>query len=199
MADTYGARPGGLGAVLMQLQDGHDRVIAYASRSLRDHEKNYGAFLLEMAAAVYGIEHFDTYLVGRQFVLKIDHKPLERMSQIHQKTLNRLQQLMLEHDFVLEYTKGADHVVPDFLSRNVVAAVEATGISIQQLQQNDPEIKDVQNILTKGVPFRERLPLVDRKVLEKVASQCDMRDGVCLLYTSPSPRDKRQSRMPSSA
>ena len=24
-------------------------------------------------------------------------------------------------------------------------------------------------------------------------------DGACLLYTSPSPRDKRQSRMPSSA
>ena len=24
-------------------------------------------------------------------------------------------------------------------------------------------------------------------------------DGTCLLYTSPSPRDKRQSRMPSSA
>ena len=25
------------------------------------------------------------------------------------------------------------------------------------------------------------------------------RAGICLLYTSPSPRDKRQSRMPSSA
>ena len=69
-------------------------------------------------------------------------------------------------------------MVPDFLSRNVVAAVEATGISIQQLQQNDPEIRDVQNILAKGVPFRERLPLVDRKVLEKVALQCDVCEGV---------------------
>ena len=27
----------------------------------------------------------------------------------------------------------------------------------------------------------------------------DDRGGICLLYTSPSPRDKRQSRMPSSA
>ena len=26
-----------------------------------------------------------------------------------------------------------------------------------------------------------------------------IKDGACLLYTSPSPRDKRQSRMPSSA
>ena len=28
---------------------------------------------------------------------------------------------------------------------------------------------------------------------------CDVSDAACLLYTSPSPRDKRQSRMPSSA
>ena len=27
----------------------------------------------------------------------------------------------------------------------------------------------------------------------------DLTDYICLLYTSPSPRDKRQSRMPSSA
>ena len=48
-------KPGGLGATLMQTQDGHERVIAYASRPLKDHEKNYGAFLLEMAAACFGI------------------------------------------------------------------------------------------------------------------------------------------------
>ena len=30
-------------------------------------------------------------------------------------------------------------------------------------------------------------------------SHCKTLDDVCLLYTSPSPRDKRQSRMPSSA
>ena len=29
--------------------------------------------------------------------------------------------------------------------------------------------------------------------------KCLLGDNVCLLYTSPSPRDKRQSRMPSSA
>ena len=94
----------------MQEQDGHERIIAYASRSLRDHEKNYGAFLLEMAAAVFGIDHFDTYLVGRQFTLRVDHKPLENMSLTHQKTLNRLQQLMLEHDFCLEYTLSLIHI-----------------------------------------------------------------------------------------
>ena len=35
---------------------------------------------------------------------------------------------------------------------------------------------------------------------EKVPEKCPWSEGLhCLLYTSPSPRDKRQSRMPSSA
>ena len=133
-------RPGGFGAVLTQMQDGHERVIAYASRALRDHEKNYSAFLLEMAAAVFGIEHFDTYLVGRQFTLRMDHRPLEKIGTVHQKTLNRLQQLLLKYDFTIEYKKGEEHVVPDFLSRNVVASIEATGVELKQLQRADPDL-----------------------------------------------------------
>ena len=35
-------------------------------------------------------------------------------------------------------------------------------------------------------------------IFEKETGKCVI-IGVCLLYTSPSPRDKRQSRMPSSA
>ena len=41
----------------------------------------------------------------------------------------------------------------------------------------------------------EDLQAVASHKLVDVAALCD----VCLLYTSPSPRDKRQSRMPSSA
>ena len=37
------------------------------------------------------------------------------------------------------------------------------------------------------------------EALLEVQRQCDAITGSCLLYTSPSPRDKRQSRMPSSA
>ena len=89
--------PGGLGAVLLQKDDsGKERVIGYASRGLKKHEKNYSAFLLELTAAVFGIEYFDTYLKGRKFTLCTDHKPLEKLSTVHKKTLNRLQQAMLE-------------------------------------------------------------------------------------------------------
>jgi hypothetical protein len=48
---------GSMGAVLLQEQkDKSERVVAYASRGLKDHERNYPAFLLEKAAACWGID-----------------------------------------------------------------------------------------------------------------------------------------------
>jgi hypothetical protein len=92
------AAAGGMGAVLLQEQkDKTERVVAYASRGLKDHKVNYPAFLLEMAAACWGIDYFDTYLTPpKQFTLCTDHRPLETMSTVHKKTLNNLQLLMLK-------------------------------------------------------------------------------------------------------
>jgi hypothetical protein len=95
---------GGMGAVLLQEQkDKTERVVAYASRGLKEHEKNYPAFLLEKAAACWGIDYFDTYSTPpKQFTLCTNHRPLETMSTVHKKTLNNLQLLMLKFNFVIE-------------------------------------------------------------------------------------------------
>ena len=70
--------PGGFGVVLTQLwADDLEHVIAYASRAPKPNEKNYSAYLLELAAAAWAIDHFSVYLLGRQFSLLTDHKPLE--------------------------------------------------------------------------------------------------------------------------
>ena len=130
-------KAGGLGAVLLQRQDGETRVIAYASRGLLSHEKNYSAFLLEMAAAVWGIEYFDTYLIGRRFTLQTDHKPIEKVSTIHSKTLNRLQQLLLEYDFKVEYNPGNENAVADYLSRNFTVSAIATNRQISKQQREE--------------------------------------------------------------
>jgi hypothetical protein len=48
------------GAILTQVDDkGHYHVIAYGSRQLRDHKLNYSPYLMEMAAANWGMEYFD--------------------------------------------------------------------------------------------------------------------------------------------
>ena len=59
----------GLGAVLYQKQeDGKERVIAYASRSLNRAERNYDAHKLEFLALKWAItDRFQEYLYGATF------------------------------------------------------------------------------------------------------------------------------------
>jgi hypothetical protein len=58
-ADT----PGGLGAILTQVdQDGNFHAISFASRQLKDY---YSPLLLEVAAAVWGMDFFNEYLKGK--------------------------------------------------------------------------------------------------------------------------------------
>lgn len=116
--------PGGLGAVLCQEDDQHiPRPVAYASRSLHSNEKNYSAFLIEMSAIVFAIQHWHTYLYGRFFRVHCDHKPIEKLKTVHKKTLNRLQELMLEYNFELQYNPGVNNGPADALSRNPINAL----------------------------------------------------------------------------
>ena len=117
---------GGLGAVLTQTQpDGGQKVIAYASRSLEKHEMNYSPFLLEKKCIEWACKHFHVYLAAKHFTVYTDHAPLEKLSHLHQKTLNRLNELKNEYSFDVVYIKGSDNTAADALSRNPVTAVQA--------------------------------------------------------------------------
>ncbi len=60
----------GLGASLTQKEKFDNFfAISYASRKLKDHEKNYSPFLLEVAPAVWGMDVFNEYLKGKKFIL----------------------------------------------------------------------------------------------------------------------------------
>ncbi|GMH17778.1 hypothetical protein Nepgr_019619 [Nepenthes gracilis] len=63
----------GLGCVLMQ----HGRVIAYGSRQLKDHERNYPTHDLELAAVVFALKIWRHYLYGERFLVYSDHKSLK--------------------------------------------------------------------------------------------------------------------------
>ena len=67
----------GLGAVLYQNQDVHDRVVAYASRSLKTSERNYPAHKLQFLALKWTItDKFNDYLYGANFDVVTDNNPL---------------------------------------------------------------------------------------------------------------------------
>ena len=105
------------------------RVISYFSRVLKGHEKNYSAFLLEMAGAAQTIKALHHYLYGVPFTLMCDHKPLERLGTVHKRTLLQLQELMGQYNFVIEYLPGKMNELADALSwtANVCAVTLMSG------------------------------------------------------------------------
>ena len=81
----YDALKIGLGAVLMQ--DG--KVIAYASRQLKVHVKNYPTHDLELAAVVFALKIWRHYLYGTHCQIYTDRKSLKYI--FTQKELNMRQ------------------------------------------------------------------------------------------------------------
>ncbi|MBJ5464075.1 hypothetical protein JGG37_23375, partial [Salmonella enterica subsp. enterica serovar Derby] len=63
----------GIGAVLSQVQDGQEKVIAYFSKSLSKPERNYCVTRKELLAVVKSVEHFRHYLYVQRFLVRTDH------------------------------------------------------------------------------------------------------------------------------
>ncbi|GKG02221.1 putative reverse transcriptase domain-containing protein [Tanacetum coccineum] len=105
----------GLSCVLMQ----RGKVIAYASRQLKIHEKNYTAHDLELGAVVFALKNWRHYLYGTKSVIYTDHKSLQHT--FDQKELNMRQrrwiELFSEYECEIRYHPGKANVVADALSR----------------------------------------------------------------------------------
>ncbi|GJR75818.1 putative reverse transcriptase domain-containing protein [Tanacetum coccineum] len=105
----------GLGAVLMQ----NEKVIAYASRQLKIHEKNYTTHDLELGAVVFALKIWRHYLYGTKCTVFTDHKSLQHI--LDQKELNMRQrrwlELLSDYDCEIHYHPGKANVVADALSR----------------------------------------------------------------------------------
>ncbi|XP_070046730.1 uncharacterized protein [Nicotiana tomentosiformis] len=86
----YDASGVGLGCVLMQ----HGKVVTYASRELRKHEKNYPTHDLELAAVIHALKMWRRYLNGIHVDIYMDHKSLHYI--FKQKELNLRQMRWLE-------------------------------------------------------------------------------------------------------
>jgi len=103
-----------IGAVLSQIQDGQEKVIAYAGRALNKNELNYCAFRKELLAVVYYTKHFKQYLLEiGQFRSTMAEKDPEPSGQNAQW----LQQ-MEEFSFHVSHRKGTSHANADALSRH---------------------------------------------------------------------------------
>ncbi|GJX01183.1 putative reverse transcriptase domain-containing protein [Tanacetum coccineum] len=106
--------PAGLGAVLMQ----KEKVISYASRQLKVHEKNYMTHNLELGAVVLALNIWRHYLYGTKCTMFTDHKSQQHI--LDQKELNMRQcrwlELLSDYDCEIRYLPGKANVVAGALS-----------------------------------------------------------------------------------
>jgi len=118
--DTDASQHLRIGGVLsQQQQDGTERVIAYGSLSLNEHEKNYCTIRLEMLALVTYVDYFRYYLLGRRFCVRTNHSSLRWLMSFKEpqgqvaRWLERLQ----EYDYEVQHRPGKQHNNADGLSR----------------------------------------------------------------------------------
>jgi hypothetical protein len=107
------------GAVLQEDNSGNLRPLAYFSKALSKRERGYSTYDREAMAIRDTLHHFRHYLLGNNFLLKTDHKPLIYLTDMKDPygRRGRLLSDIEEYDFTIQHIKGTENTLADALSR----------------------------------------------------------------------------------
>ena len=115
-----------LGLVLQQEQDGVLKVIAYASRALQPAERRYCTTRKELLVVIYGLKHFQQFLLGRRFVCRTDHATLTSLFRTPEPVGQQARYLDLlgKYDMEIVHRPGSSHQNGGALSRRPFERME---------------------------------------------------------------------------
>ena len=145
----------GLGAVITQIQsDGSHRAIPYASRALTSTEEKYTQIEKESLALTWACQRFSDYLIGKQFHILTDHKPL--VSLLSSKLLDtlplrvqRFRMRLMRFTYTISHVPGKELTVPDTLSRAPVSSPTFNDTRFNS------EVDAFVNLMLEGLPATE--------------------------------------------
>ncbi len=166
----------GISAVLSQIQDGSEWIIACALHTLQPAECNYSTLEQEGLACVWGTEKFEKFLWGRPFTLHTDHRALKQLLQGPAKAEKNHRSIKLIHwaehlgafNFTGQHVPGKDNSFTDALSRLplprstftlpelshdiILKRVATDGITLTEIQnstKSDPVLQQVIGFVKK--------------------------------------------------
>ena len=149
-----------IGAVLSQICDGKEQVIAYSSRTLSKAERRYSVTRKELLAVVTFVRHFKHYLYGRRFLLRTDHGSLRWLFNFKEpeRQVARWLDILNTFEFDVEHRPGTKHRNADALSRYPSVSGECNAVSmpcwdlckISKAQQEDAVLAPIVNWKQQG-------------------------------------------------
>ena len=152
----------GLGAVLAQRDiNGQERVIAYASYTLSQREKNYSTMEKEALAIVFAVKHFRFYLLGKKFLVITDNNALRWLHSLEPKgRIARWIMDLQEFEFDIQHRVGTSNQHADAISRlnhsktiDIISPISLTlDTNLYEAQRDDPDLRKVIEMKEQGFP-----------------------------------------------
>jgi len=144
-----------IGAVLSQNdENGKERVIAYGSHAMSNHEKGYCITRKELLAIYYFCNHFKHYLYGTKFKVRTDHKAIEFMFKTKKPVTPQFQTWMnylSSLDMELKYRKGVEHTNADMLSRKTCGTCVQCQMSHEEPKTGKIKTRTINTVEINGI------------------------------------------------
>ena len=165
----------GIGAVLSQVQEGVERVIAFGSQVLTKAQRNYSTYDRELLAVVTFASLYRCYLLGNTFTLRTDHQALRSLFSSKEPTGRRARwiEYLAEFQYDIVHRPGRIHTNADALSRlpcvsspldqvadAVDVSAEDSSPPLEDITQSDPSPPAMVSAASSNVTFSEPVSFV---------------------------------------